>query len=117
MSLLQRIDRPADLKTLTLPQLGRLAQEIREEILATISELGGHLASSLGAVELCLALHVAFDTPDDQLVWDMGYQAFAHKLVTGRRERFRTLKQLGGRSGVSHQDQSPPHLLTTRHGR
>ena len=93
MSVLQEIDRPRDIKSLTPAQLAALAQEIREEILRTISTLGGHLASSLGAVELCLALHYVFDAPDDQLVWDMGYQAFAHKLITGRRERFHTLKQ------------------------
>ena len=116
MSLLETIDRPADLKALTLPQLTGLAQEIREEILRTISRLGGHLASSLGAVELCLALHYVFEAPEDQLVWDMGYQAFAHKLVTGRRERFSTLKQFGGLSGFSHKEESPYDLFTTGHG-
>ena len=116
MRLLDRIDRPADIKSLTFTQLAALAQEIREEILATISELGGHLASSLGAVELCLALHYAFDAPEDRLLWDMGYQAFAHKLITGRRDRFRTLKQLEGLSGFNHKDESPYDLFTTGHG-
>ena len=116
MKLLTSIERPADLKRLTFPQLAMLAQEIREEILSTIAELGGHLASSLGAVELCLALHYVFDAPRDQLVWDMGYQAFTHKLVTGRRERFRTLKQFGGLSGFSNKDESPYDLFTTGHG-
>ena len=114
--LLQRINRPADLKSLSFPQLTKLAGEIREEILRTISELGGHVASSLGAVELCLALHYVFEAPEDQLVWDMGYQAFAHKLITGRRERFHTLKQLGGLSGFSHKDESAYDLFTTGHG-
>jgi len=116
MKLLETIERPADIKLLTTPQLAALAREIREELLAAISTLGGHLASSLGAVELCLALHYVFDAPDDQLVWDMGYQAFAHKLITGRRERFRTLKQLGGLSGFNHKDESPYDLFTTGHG-
>ncbi len=116
MRLLDTIDRPADVKALTTAQLRSLAQEIREEILATVSYLGGHLASSLGAVELCLALHYVFDAPEDALVWDMGYQAFTHKLVTGRRSRFRTLKQLGGLSGFCHKDESPYDLFSTGHG-
>ncbi len=116
MKLLDTIDRPADIKPLTTPQLSALAQEIREELLTTISELGGHLASSLGAVELCLALHYVFDAPDDQLLWDMGYQAFAHKLITGRRKRFHTLKQLGGLSGFNNKDESPYDFFTTGHG-
>jgi len=116
MSLLERITQPADIKALTFTELSRLAQEIREELIRTISELGGHLASSLGAVELCLALHYVFEAPDDRLVWDMGYQAFAHKLITGRRDRFRTLKQLGGLSGFNHKDESPYDLFTTGHG-
>jgi len=116
MKLLDTIERPADIKSFTAPQLTTLAREIREELLTTISALGGHLASSLGAVELCLALHYVFDAPDDQLIWDMGYQAFAHKLITGRRGRFRTLKQLGGLSGFNHKDESPYDLFTTGHG-
>ncbi len=116
MKFLKAIERPADIKPLTISQLGLLSQEIREEILQTISRLGGHLASSLGAVELCLALHYVFDAPDDQLIWDMGYQAFAHKLITGRRDRFRTLKQLGGLSGFSNKEESPYDLFSTGHG-
>ena len=116
MSILERIERPADLKPLTLLELSTLAQEIRGTLLATISELGGHLASSLGAVELCLALHYVFDAPDDHLVWDMGYQAFAHKRITGRRDRFHTLKHFGVLSGVNHKDESPYDLFTTGHG-
>jgi len=116
MSWLEQISRPSDIKSLSDAQLAALAQEIRQEILATISKLGGHLASSLGAVELCLALHYVFEAPDDQLVWDMGYQAFAHKLITGRRKQFHTLKQLGGLSGFCHKDESPYDLFTTGHG-
>jgi len=116
MSLLERIERPADIKPLTMVQLSSLAQEIRDELLDTIAQLGGHLASSLGAVELCLALHYVFDAPDDQLLWDMGYQAFTHKLITGRRDRFHTLKQLGGLSGFNNKDESPYDLFSTGHG-
>ncbi len=116
MRLLDTVNRPADIKTFSSAQLTQLAQEIREELLTTVSRLGGHLASSLGAVELCLALHDVFDAPDDLLVWDMGYQAFAHKLITGRRDRFHTLKQLGGLSGFNNKDESPYDLFTTGHG-
>jgi len=114
--LLDTIARPADIKALSAAQLSVLAQEIRAELVRTISTLGGHLASSLGAVELCLALHAVFDAPDDQLVWDMGYQAFTHKLITGRREAFNTLKQRGGLSGFNNKDESPYDLFTTGHG-
>jgi 1-deoxy-D-xylulose-5-phosphate synthase len=116
MGLLEQVERPADIKSLKTAELSQLAREIRQELLTTISELGGHLASSLGAVELCLALHYVFDAPEDQLVWDMGYQAFAHKLITGRRSRFRTLKQFRGLSGFNHKDESPYDLFTTGHG-
>ena len=116
MTLLETIERPDDIKRLSLEQLSTLAEEIRQTLIETISELGGHLASSLGAVELCLALHYVFDAPDDQLVWDMGYQAFTHKLVTGRRDRFHTLKRFRGLSGFNHKDESPYDLFTTGHG-
>ncbi len=116
MRLLDTIDSPADLKRLPVAQLPQLAQEIREELLRTISTLGGHLASSLGAVELCLALHAVFEAPTDQLVWDMGYQAYAHKLVTGRRRQIHTLKQFQGLSGFNNKDESPYDLFTTGHG-
>jgi len=114
--LLEKIERPSDIKTLTTVQLAALAQEVRDELLQTISELGGHLASSLGAVELCLALHYVFEAPRDHLVWDMGYQAFTHKLITGRYRRFRTLKQFKGLSGFVHKDESPYDLFTSGHG-
>ncbi len=116
MAILETVSRPADIKPLSVAELSALAQEIRGVILRTISELGGHLASSLGAVELCLALHYVFDAPEDQLVWDMGYQAFAHKLITGRRNRFHTLKQLGGLSGFNNPTESPYDLFATGHG-
>lgn len=97
--ILPRINSPADMKSLNENQLTLLAQEIREEIIRTVSKNGGHLASSLGTVELAIALHYVFDTPRDKIVWDVGHQAYAHKLLTGRRDRFYTLRQDGGISG------------------
>ena len=97
--ILDTIDSPAQLKRLTPAQLERLAKEIRQEIIEAVSLRGGHLAPNLGAVELTLALHIAFNAPHDLLVWDIGHQAYPHKLVTGRRDNFRSLKTLGGISG------------------
>jgi len=116
MSLLDQIEQPSDLKSLSALELTEVAKEIRQELIRTISTLGGHLASSLGAVELCLALHYVFEAPDDRLVWDMGYQAFTHKLITGRRKQFNTLKQFRGLSGFNNKDESPYDLFNTGHG-
>ncbi len=104
--ILDTIDSPAQLKALSPAQLTQLAQEMRQEIIETVALRGGHLAPNLGTVELTLALHIAFDTPKDQLVWDIGHQAYPHKLVTGRRDRFRTIKQLDGLSGYLRRDES-----------
>ena len=104
--LLDRIDSPKDLKGLRLDELERLAAEIREEIVSTVMQTGGHLGASLGVVELTLALHSVLDTPTDKLVWDVGHQAYPHKLLTGRRTRFRTLRQEGGISGFPRRDES-----------
>jgi 1-deoxy-D-xylulose-5-phosphate synthase len=90
--LLDTIDSPADLKKLNQEELEQLAAEIRERIVETVSKTGGHLAPSLGVVELTLAIHYVFDTPDDKIIWDVGHQAYAHKLITGRRTRFHTLR-------------------------
>ncbi len=114
--ILKTINSPADLRRLSPAALPPLAQEIRDEILRVVSRQGGHLASSLGAVELVLGLHYVFDAPQDHLLWDMGYQAYAHKLITGRREQFETLKQFGGLSGFNNKDESPYDLFTTGHG-
>lgn len=113
--ILDSIDRPEQLKSLAPDELERLAQEIRQEIIETVSLRGGHLAPNLGTVELTLALHIAFDTPRDVLVWDIGHQAYPHKLVTGRRERFRTIKQLGGISGYLRRDESPYDAFGASH--
>ncbi|MDO8491219.1 MAG: 1-deoxy-D-xylulose-5-phosphate synthase [Dehalococcoidia bacterium] len=99
--LLDGIDSPADLKGLTPEQLRQLAGEIRQELVATVGNNGGHLSSNLGAVELSIALHRVFDCPRDKIVWDVGHQSYVHKLLTGRRERFATLRQMGGLSGFT----------------
>ncbi|MBN1548495.1 MAG: 1-deoxy-D-xylulose-5-phosphate synthase [Syntrophaceae bacterium] len=104
--ILDRIDLPQDLRQLSIEDLTRLAAEIRFKILETVSNTGGHLASSLGAVELTLALHYVFDTPQDKLIWDVGHQAYAHKIITGRKERFHTLRQRGGLSGFPKRAES-----------
>lgn len=114
--LLDKIDSPADLKKLSPEELPQLAQEIREEIIKVVSSVGGHLASSLGAVELAIGLHYALDTPKDVLIWDVGHQAYAHKLLTGRRKQFKSLRQLGGISGFPNKDESVYDIFTTGHG-
>jgi 1-deoxy-D-xylulose-5-phosphate synthase len=91
--LLAKIGNPADLKKLPPELLPHVAQDIRDKIIATVAKTGGHLAPSLGVVELTIALHYIFDTPRDKIVWDVGHQAYAHKLLTGRQERFHTLRQ------------------------
>ena len=96
-SLLARIDDPADLRRLSLPELHRLAEELRAFVLETVSRTGGHLASNLGTVELTIALHRVFDTPNEPIVWDVGHQSYPHKILTGRREAMATLRQRGGR--------------------
>jgi len=104
--LLNKIDCPADLKTLKQQELEQLAAEIREELVTTVSANGGHLASNLGAVELTIALHRIFDSPRDKIVWDVGHQAYTHKLLTGRRGRFASLRQYGGLSGFTSRSES-----------
>lgn len=113
--LLPKIQSPADLKKLSLADLKTLAQELRQQIIHTVSQTGGHLASSLGAVELTLALHRVFDTPEDAVVWDVGHQTYAHKLLTGRQARFSTLRQYGGISGFPKREESPYDAFNTGH--
>ncbi len=113
--ILDRIDCPKDLKALSREQLVQLAQEIRQEIISTTARHGGHLASSLGAVELILAIHYVFNAPQDKIIFDVGHQAYAHKLVTGRREDFKTLRTLGGLAGFPNRDESPYDCFTTGH--
>ncbi|MDO9026751.1 MAG: 1-deoxy-D-xylulose-5-phosphate synthase N-terminal domain-containing protein, partial [bacterium] len=90
--ILDNINNPADLKKLNLPQLQQLAGEVRQQIIDTISRNGGHLAPSLGTVELTIALHYVFDTPEDKLIWDVGHQTYAHKILTGRKKEFCTVR-------------------------
>ncbi len=105
-TLLAKIESPADLKQLDAGQLYQLAEEIREKIVATVATTGGHLASSLGVVELTIALHRVFSTPADKIVWDVGHQSYAHKLLTGRQGQFATLRQLDGLSGFPKRSES-----------
>jgi len=104
--LLDKIDNPTDLKLLSQGELKQLAAEIREELVAVVSKNGGHLASNLGAVELTIALHRVFDSPRDKIVWDVGHQAYTHKLLTGRKDRFATLRRDGGLSGFTSRSES-----------
>ena len=115
MSILNQINSPEDLKKLPVDELPKLAQEIREKIIAVVSKLGGHLASNLGAVELTLALHYVFDSPDDKIVWDVGHQSYTHKLITGRKEGFKTLRQHKGISGFPRRSESKHDHLIVGH--
>ncbi|HWR39405.1 MAG TPA: 1-deoxy-D-xylulose-5-phosphate synthase [Patescibacteria group bacterium] len=113
--LLETIKSPHALKSLTFEQLEKLAAEIREVLVSTVSQTGGHLAPNLGVVELTLALHTVFNTPRDKMVWDVGHQAYVHKLLTGRYERFSTLRQAGGISGFPKIVESPHDAFGTGH--
>ena len=113
--LLQGIRSPQDLKTLSLSDLNRLTGEIRELIIATVSSNGGHLASNLGVVELTLALHQVFDSPEDKIVWDVGHQCYAHKIITGRYELFSSLRKSGGIAGFPKVLESPHDSFNTGH--
>ncbi len=105
-SILDTINSPADLKRLSLPELTTLAKEIREFLLVNLAQTGGHLASNLGVVELTVALHYCFNSPQDRFIWDVGHQAYTHKILTGRRDRFHTQRQLGGLSGFTKRSES-----------
>ena len=114
-SLLKTIDSPADLRRLPRSDLPVLARELREYVLQTVSQTGGHLGSNLGAIELTVALHYVFDTPWDRLVWDVGHQTYPHKVLTGRRDRMASLRQLGGISGFPRRDESEYDTFGTGH--
>ncbi len=104
--LLPKINSPKDVQALDEQQLAQLAAEIRQYMLEVISQTGGHLAPNLGVVELTLALHKLFNTPQDKLIFDVGHQAYIHKIITGRREAFKTLRQYGGLSGFPKRGES-----------
>lgn len=112
---LDSINSPQDLKQLKKGDLPNLAEEIRQRIIETVSKTGGHLASSLGVVELTLVLHYVFNCPEDKIVWDVGHQAYTHKLLTGRRDQFDTLRQEGGLSGFPKREESPYDAFNTGH--
>ncbi|QEE85477.1 1-deoxy-D-xylulose-5-phosphate synthase [Acetobacter oryzoeni] len=103
---LDRVEYPADLRNLSVEQLKQVADELRAETVDAVSTTGGHLGASLGVVELTVALHAVFDTPDDKVIWDVGHQAYPHKILTGRRDRIRTLRQPGGLSGFTRRAES-----------
>src|SRR5579859_1462613 len=104
--LLDRVRIPADLRNFSPEQLRQLADELRTETIDAVSVTGGHLGASLGVVELTVAIHAIFDTPHDRLLWDVGHQAYPHKILTGRRDRIRTLRQAGGLSGFTRRAES-----------
>lgn len=113
--ILEQINSPRDLQQLSEDQLPDLAEEIRAFILSTLSKTGGHLASNLGVVELTIALHYTFDTPKDKILWDVGHQAYTHKILTGRREQFHTIRQKDGLSGYCKRDESPYDVFGAGH--
>lgn len=115
MSLLQQINNPSDLKRLPLEQLPALCEEIRGQIISTVASVGGHLASNLGVVELTVALHYLLDTPTDRIVWDTSNQAYTHKLLTGRKDKFHTLRQYGGLSGFCKREESEYDTFNAGH--
>ncbi|MBI4352673.1 MAG: 1-deoxy-D-xylulose-5-phosphate synthase [Candidatus Omnitrophica bacterium] len=114
--LLEKVNSPEDLKELSLKELTRLSKEIGDYILEVVSTNGGHLGAALGAVDLTVALHYCFTTPYDTIVWDVGHQAHAHKILTGRKEAFRSFRQEGGISGFSNKEESRHDPFTTGHG-
>lgn len=115
MSILQHIDNPSDVKKLDNESLNILAQEIREFLVENVSKTGGHLASSLGVVELTIALHKVFNSPEDKIVWDVGHQAYVHKILTGRKDKFETLRQYGGLSGFPRASESEHDVFDAGH--
>jgi 1-deoxy-D-xylulose-5-phosphate synthase len=115
-NILDRINGPSDVKGLSRDELGQLCSELRELLVSKVSENGGHLASNLGVVELTVALHRVFDSPKDKIIWDVGHQSYVHKLLTGRREQFASLRQYQGLSGFPDRDESLHDAFTTGHG-
>ncbi|MEO8156121.1 MAG: 1-deoxy-D-xylulose-5-phosphate synthase N-terminal domain-containing protein, partial [Rhizobacter sp.] len=114
-NLLKTIQSPADLRDLSRLELKQLATELRDYVLHSVSQTGGHLSSNLGTVELTIALHHVFSTPSDRIVWDVGHQTYPHKILTGRRERMATLRQLGGLSGFPRRNESEYDTFGTAH--
>ena len=115
MSVLEKINKPQDMKIIKKELLPQLAEEIRSEMIRTVSQTGGHLAPSLGTVELTIALHYVFDAPKDKMIWDVGHQSYAHKIITGRRDKFHTLRQYKGISGFPRREESEFDPFGTGH--
>ncbi|MEJ2163050.1 MAG: 1-deoxy-D-xylulose-5-phosphate synthase N-terminal domain-containing protein, partial [Robiginitalea sp.] len=115
MKLLSNIESPEDLKKLREDQLPDLAKELRDFIIDVVSVKEGHLGASLGVVELTIALHYVFSTPEDRIIWDVGHQAYGHKILTGRREQFQSIRQKDGLSGFPKRDESPYDPFGTGH--
>ena len=115
MSLLQQIKSPEDLKKLSLPQLAIYADEVRRFLVSSVSKTGGHLASNLGIVEIAVALHYVFDSPKDKIVWDVGHQSYVHKIITGRLDKFETLRKYGGMSGFPKSSESEHDVFNKGH--
>src|SRR3989442_639494 len=114
-TILERVESPADVKRLSQRELEQLASELRRYVIDVVSKTGGHLAPSLGAVELTIALHYVFDAPRDRIVWDVGHQAYGHKVLTGRRDRLPTLRQYNGLSGFVSPVESPYDAFGVAH--
>ena len=113
--ILDTIERPEDIRKLPMKDLYQLATEIRAEIVSTVAKNGGHLASNLGVVELTLALHYVFDSPRDKFIWDVGHQCYTHKILTGRRDRFRGLRLFDGLLGFPCREESEHDVFNTGH--
>ena len=115
MNILKKVNSPEDLKKLSFEEIEQLAGEIREYMIEVLSKIGGHIAPNLGAVELTLALHYVFDSPKDKIIWDVGHQAYPHKIITGRRDLLPTIRQFGGISGFTKRDESPHDIFGAGH--
>ncbi|MDR2728369.1 MAG: 1-deoxy-D-xylulose-5-phosphate synthase, partial [Chitinispirillales bacterium] len=115
MNILEMINSPAQLRALSVDKLPLLAEQIRQFMIDKVSQTGGHLAPSLGTVELTLALHYCYNTPEDKIVWDVGHQAYTHKIITGRRDSFHTIRQHGGLSGFPRISESEYDSFSVGH--
>ena len=115
MSILDSVNSPKDIKKLNIDQLNQLCTEIRELMINTVADNGGHLASNLGTVELTVAIHKVFNSPRDQIVFDVGHQSYTHKILTGRKDRFSTLRQEGGISGFTRPSESKHDIFSSGH--
>ena len=115
MNILDRINKPNDIKDIDREDLPELADEIREFLVSHVSETGGHLAPNLGCVELTMALHMVLDFPEDKLIWDVGHQSYTHKILTGRKDLFGGLRKFGGMSGFPKRNESDYDAFDTGH--